>query len=154
MKSIDDLISEHAFFVDMPTEYIQTISSCGRNVHFKGGEYIAREGDSADVFYVIRSGHASIEIRTPKEARIIQTLRSGDIAGWNWIFPPYKWAFDLRAIEGLSAITLDGKCLREKCELDTDLGYLLMKKFAIIITERLHATRMQLIDVYGKEDHD
>jgi CRP/FNR family cyclic AMP-dependent transcriptional regulator len=47
------------------------------------------------------------------------------------------------------AIALDGKCLREKCEKDHDLGYEIMKRFAVIIAERLEATRLQLLDIYG-----
>jgi len=101
--------------------------------------------DDANYFYLIRSGLISIEVHVPnKGPQVIQTLRKGDIAGWSWIFPPYKWNFDLKVIEPVSAVALDGKCLREKCEADQSLGYLLMKKFAKIMTDRLKATRMQL----------
>ena len=45
--------------------------------------------------------------------------------------------------------SLDGKCLREKCEQNHDLGYELLKRFSQIIDSRLEATRFQLLDVYG-----
>ncbi|HHT9124119.1 MAG TPA: Crp/Fnr family transcriptional regulator, partial [Candidatus Wunengus sp. YC63] len=51
--------------------------------------------------------------------------------------------------EPTSAIALDAKCLRAKCEEDHDLGYELLKRFAHVITQRLEATRLQLLDVYG-----
>jgi hypothetical protein len=54
-----------------------------------------------------------------------------------------------RAVELTRAIALDGKCLREKCEKDHDLGYELLKRFSNIIEQRLEATRLQLLDVYG-----
>ena len=47
------------------------------------------------------------------------------------------------------AIALDGKCLRGKCDDDHSLGYELMKRFAHIMEERLQATRLQLLDLYG-----
>jgi CRP/FNR family cyclic AMP-dependent transcriptional regulator len=47
------------------------------------------------------------------------------------------------------AIAFDGKCLRGKCEQDHDLGYELMKRFARVMIERVRATRIQLLDVYG-----
>jgi CRP-like cAMP-binding protein len=67
--------------------------------------------------------------------------------------PPYRWHFDARAVEVTRAIALDGKCLREKCQEDHDLGYEIMKRFALIIAERLEATRLQLMDIYGNGTH-
>lgn len=155
MKTIYELLSEHNFLKDIPKEYLQTIAGCGKNIHVKRGNYIARDGEDADYFYLIRSGLVNVEKQMPpKGTRIIQTLQSNDIAGWSWIFPPYKWTFDLRVVEDMSAVALDGKCLRNKCEADTRMGYLLMKQFAIIMTQRLNATRLQVLDVYGKNQHD
>jgi hypothetical protein len=69
--------------------------------------------------------------------------------GWSWLIPPYKWRFDARAIETTRAFALDGKCLRGKCDEDPRLGYELLKRIAATIAERLHATRLQMLDVYG-----
>ncbi len=49
----------------------------------------------------------------------------------------------------VGAIAFDGACLRGKCDADHDLGYELMHRFAGVITERLQATRVRLLDVYG-----
>jgi hypothetical protein len=76
-------------------------------------------------------------------------LGEGEILGWSWLIPPYNWHFDARAVELTRAIALDGKCLRNKCEQDHDLGYELLKRFAHIMEQRLQATRLQLLDVYG-----
>jgi CRP/FNR family transcriptional regulator, cyclic AMP receptor protein len=46
-------------------------------------------------------------------------------------------------------LSFDGKCLRAKCEEDHDLGYEILKRFANVVTERLEATRLQLLDLYG-----
>jgi hypothetical protein len=47
-------------------------------------------------------------------------------------------------------VALDGACLRGKCDEDHKLGYELMKRFAPIIVERLQATRLRLLDIYGR----
>ena len=65
------------------------------------------------------------------------------------MLPPYRWAFDLRATEPTRAIVFDGACLRGKCDADPALGYALMQRFAGMILDRLQATRLQLLDVYG-----
>jgi CRP-like cAMP-binding protein len=119
-------------------------------VRFDGGQYLFHEGEEAEKFFLIRHGRIALEVFTPDRGPItIQTLEPGDILGWSWLVPPYQWRFDAKAIELVRAIALDGKCLRTKCETDHDLGYDLLKRFAHVIEQRLEATRLQLLDVYG-----
>jgi hypothetical protein len=81
---------------------------------------------------------------------MITTLGAGELVGWSWLFPPYRWHFDARATELTRTIAFDGACLRDKCEQDHDLGYELMRRFASLMLDRLQATRLQLLDVYGR----
>jgi CRP-like cAMP-binding protein len=92
----------------------------------------------------------AVEISTPERGPvIIQSLGEGDVLGWAWMMPPYRWHFDARAVELTRAIALDGRCLRERSESDHDLGFQLMRRAAHVMEERLQATRLQLLDVYG-----
>ena len=127
------------------------IAGCATNVRFKAEEFLYREGDEANNFFVLREGKVAIEAFSPKRGAItIQTLTAGDVLGWSWLFPPYHTHFGARAIEPTRAICLDGKCLRNKCEQDHDLGYELMKRFSEVMIQRLQATRLQLLDIYGE----
>ena len=81
---------------------------------------------------------------------MIQTIDEGDVLGWSWLFPPYVWHFDVKAVELTRAIAMDGECLRNKCEEDHELGYEIMKRFSHVMVNRLSATRLQLLDIYGK----
>jgi CRP/FNR family cyclic AMP-dependent transcriptional regulator len=78
-------------------------------------------------------------------------LREGDILDGAWLVPPYRWTFAGRAAELVRALGVNARCLREKCEADHDLGYELMKRFASAMGERLRATRLQVVDVYGAD---
>jgi hypothetical protein len=80
---------------------------------------------------------------------VTATLREGDILDGAWLVPPYRWRFDARAAELVRALGVNARCLRDKCEADHDLGYELMKRFVSAMGERLHATRLQVLDVYG-----
>ena len=79
----------------------------------------------------------------------MQTLGGGDVLGWSWLIPPYRWGFDARAVEMTRAIALDGKCLRGKCEEDHEMGYDLVKRVASSLGERLDATLLRLLDMYS-----
>lgn len=149
-KTIDDLLAESAFFKDLPPAYRKMLAGCGRNVVFKAGEVIFREGDESHEFHLIRSGKVALEIRVPGAGSIIiQTLQEGDVFGWTWMMPPFKKQYDARAIELTKAIVFDGACIRKKCEKDAKLGYEFFKRFAGIIAQRLAATRLQLLDLYA-----
>lgn len=151
MKSMSQLLHEHPFFRGMDSEHLDFIGGCGENHIYNAGEYIARENAPADHFFLIRDGQVAVECYVPNYGALcLQTLQSGDIFGWSWLFAPYLWTFDARAVDEVHAIRLDGKCLREKCETDSKMGYELMKRFSHILTERLRATRVQLMDVYGE----
>jgi len=150
-KTIFDLIRDHRFFEGISDDDLKMIAGCGKNEIFESGKYIAKENEPADIFYVIRKGKVAIETFVPeKRPLVLQTLGAGEILGWSWLFPPYQWTFDVKAVDEVHAIALNGKCLREKCDADPRLGYDLMKRFARIMTERLRFTRMQILDVYGE----
>ncbi|MCS6803817.1 MAG: cyclic nucleotide-binding domain-containing protein [Acidobacteriota bacterium] len=150
METLERILSEHPFLKGLAPEYIQLIVGCAANVRFEAGQFIFREGEEANQFYVIRQGRVALSMFTPERGPIvIETLGEGDILGWSWLVPPYHWRFNAQAMELTRAIALDGKCLRGKCESDHDLGFELLKRFAHIIEQRLQATRLQLLDVYG-----
>lgn len=154
MENLKSVLAEHPFFHGMNEAQLELLVGCASNVVFKAGEFIIREGEDADKFYVIRHGKVLIETHMPQKGTIIiRSREAGEILGWSWMVPPYRWHFDARAVELTRAIALDGKCLRGKCEDDHDLGYEIMKRFALIIAERLEATRLQLMDIYGKNNH-
>jgi CRP-like cAMP-binding protein len=150
IQTLEPILAEHPFFKDLPARHLQLVVGCASNVRFEAGQFIFREGDEANQFYLLRHGSISLEVFVPERGSLmIQTLGEGDVLGWSWLFPPYRWVFDARAVTLTRAVALDGACLRRKCEDDHELGYELLKRFAQIIMERLQATRLQLLDVYG-----
>lgn len=150
MKTLDQILAEHRFFKGLEPQYLELIAGCSMNVVFDAGRYIFREGQNADRFYLIRHGQVAVETQDHRRGQVIvYTLHEDDVLGWSWLFPPYKWHFDARAVTLTRAIALDGKCLRDKCDSDHTLGYELMQRFALIMMNRLHRTRLQVLDVYS-----
>ena len=150
MKSIHDLLAEHPFFVGLDPVDVEVLAGCGSNVRFSAGSRILAEGEPADRFFVLRSGRAALEVSVPgRMPLVIETLGPGELLGVSWLFAPYRWTFDASALDDVSAVGLDAACLRGKCDADPRLGYALMSRFAVLLRDRLQATRLQLLDVYG-----
>lgn len=150
IKNIRTLLAENAFFQGMSDDDLEAMAGCGKLVRFKPGEFLLREGDTADTFYLIRDGDVAIESDVPAAGPLsVARVGAGGITGYSWLFPPHRNGFDSLALTDVSAVALDGECLRGKAEADHELGYQLMKRFAQVMLDRLQATRRQMMDVYS-----
>jgi CRP/FNR family cyclic AMP-dependent transcriptional regulator len=152
MEGLERILKEHPFFAAFEPAHIQLLAGCARNHRFAAGEYLFREGDPADEFFLIRQGKVALEIAAPAKAPILfESLSDGEVAGASWLVAPYRWMFDARAMTLTRAIGMDAKCLRGKCDDDHHLGYAMMKNFLPVLVTRLQATRLQILDVYGRD---
>ena len=150
MKTVADLIRAHPFLHDLDDAAVALIAGCGSNTVFTAGDYVFREGNQADYFYLLRSGRVCLETFVPGKGPVgFCTLREGNILGVSWLIPPYRSRFDARVMETARAIAFDAECLRGKCEADHHLGYALMKRFIPIVVDRLQTARLQALDVYA-----
>jgi CRP-like cAMP-binding protein len=150
METLAPLLAAHPFFKDLEPRFLQVVVDCAANTRFPAGASLCREDEAAKQFYLIRHGKIALQIHVPDRGLLtIETMEAGEVLGWSWLFPPYRWHFDAQALELTRAIVFDGQCLRAKCEADHDLGYALMQRFAQVMVQQLQATRLQLLDLYG-----
>jgi CRP/FNR family transcriptional regulator, cyclic AMP receptor protein len=150
MRDLEQLLAEVPLFESLSADARAVIAGCGGNRGFRDGDYILREGEREDRFYVIRGGAVALEIFVPQRGPlVIETLHEGDPLGWSWLFPPYTVRFDARAVGSVNTLEFDGACLRAKSDADPALGYGLMKLFGGVIVERLQHTRLRLLDIYA-----
>lgn len=150
MEGLERIVREHPFFAGLAEEPCRLVAGCAKNVRFEAGQYLFHESQQIDQFYLLRHGRVAMQLTEPGRGAItFQTVGEGEVIGVSWLVPPYRWTYDAQALELVRAIAIDAKCLRNKCEADHDLGYELMKRFVPILVERLHATRLQMLDVYG-----
>ncbi len=150
MRRLEQVLAEIPTFSGLEDSQLKLIAGCGQNTRVGAGALLLREGEAADTFYLIRRGRIALEVHAPGAGALrIETLGADEVVGWSWLFAPYRWQLDARALEPCSLVAFDAACLRGKAEEDHELGYQLMVRFAANLVERLQATRFQLLDVYG-----
>ncbi len=150
MQDLDRIICEHPFFAGVEPSFCRLVCGCAHPVAFESGQYLFHEGGTAEEFYLLREGRVALEITAAGHGtKTFQTLGPGEIVGVSWLIPPYRWAYDARAVAPTQAIAFDARGIREECERDHDVGYALMKRVVPTLIERLQGTRMQILDVYG-----
>lgn len=146
-------VASHPFFLGMGTSHIRLLADCAMRSQFTAGQVIFRKGETANRFYLIERGKVALESSAGDEVVKIDEIGAGDLLGWSWIFPPYVWHFDARAIEPTTAIFFYGTILREYCDADPALGYELFKRMSEVMMRRLQAARVKLSESMQKRSH-
>jgi CRP/FNR family cyclic AMP-dependent transcriptional regulator len=150
MQTMRDLISEQPFFHGLDDAAIALIAGCATNKHVEPGAYLFREGEDADLFFVVRHGRVALELQRPAGGRrLLDTVEEGEVLGWSWLVPPHVWFLDARAVDEVSVVSIDARCLRGKCDDDPALGYALLQRVARVMYQRLQSARVRLLDLYG-----
>ncbi len=150
MRGIEQLLAEHELFVGLDQSTLELLAGCARNVVFDANERLFVEGGRADRFWIVRQGRVALEVTVPGSGQMtVETLGAGSVVGWSWLVPPYRWRFDAIAQEVTRATVFDVGCVRSKMDADARVGYQLLSRFVPVIVDRLQATRLRLLDVYG-----
>jgi CRP-like cAMP-binding protein len=151
--SVGELLASHPFFVGVDQHAVRQLGGCSHNVHFRAGDILFHEGEDADRLFVLRHGRVALDVHVPgRGLQVVSTVDEGDVVGWSWLVPPYRWFFDARAVTDVSAVSVDASCLRARCEEDPALGYALMQRVAQVMYHRLQASRLRMLDLY-EVDH-
>lgn len=148
--AIEKLLHEQAFFSGMAADSLRLLADCASERRVEQNEVLFHHGEPADRFYLLRSGRISVEIPAIMGPSLeIQRLGAGQILGWSWLIPPYRWSFQARAEEPTELLEFDGKAILSRCEQDPKLGYELLKRFSALMSERLDAARRKMMDEWN-----
>jgi CRP/FNR family transcriptional regulator, cyclic AMP receptor protein len=143
-------ISAHPFFAALTDTQRAALAEDGVIATFTAGERLFDEGGIADLFWLIEQGSIALDMRVPGRGdQILETLGPGTVLGWSWLHPPYRWHFGAVARVATTTIAFDAASVRRRCDADPAFGYAALRSFTPVITARLQATRIRLLDLYA-----
>jgi CRP/FNR family cyclic AMP-dependent transcriptional regulator len=150
MKTVMELLVDHPFFAGTDEHLVRRLARSARSEHFHTGDLLFEEDHDADRLIVVRSGRVALSVPVAgRGLQVVSTVGAGEIVGWSWFVPPYRWLFDARAVTEVSAVSIDAAGLRDRCAEDPALGYALMSRVAEVMYQRLHCLRLRAPDVYA-----
>jgi CRP-like cAMP-binding protein len=139
-----------SFLADLSPRVQEKLLSLGEDFHYAEGETIFHEGDPSLYLYIVKSGQVAIEVHIPsKGRRTIMTAGPGDLFSWSALVEPRNETASARATQATEAFGVKGGALKDTCLEDPDFGFELYHALAEVISSRLIATRLQLIDVFA-----
>jgi CRP-like cAMP-binding protein len=140
----------HAFLAGLPEGTLELVADLAQPMAFVPGQLLAREGTLADLTYMITSGHVAIELHAPHRGPlVVETLSAGSVVGLSWSAPPFRYGFDVRALDDVQAAAIDATRLRAALAANPALGLPFVERLTGVILDRLQATRIRLLDLYG-----
>lgn len=141
------LVEQQRFFAGVSQRIAAQIGELSSARKLAMDEMLLRQGDAANHVFLIKSGLVSVELYSPgRDPVVIEQLAAGEVVGWSWLLPPYRWAFDARAVEPSTVIEIDAATLRGRFEADPELGYEILRRFIPVMARRLSSARERMVE--------
>jgi len=148
-QSVLQVLEAHPFVADFRPEHRTRLAALAKQVHFDADQVIFREGDDYSVFYLLGQGMVALELEVPGHLLRVQTLYGGDVFDWSALLPHAGKHFQARALDAVTALAFEGEDLLASFKTDPEFGLAFMLRLMGVVSERLRATRLQLLDMYS-----
>ena len=148
-RTVERILGAHPFLAGLPPGTAALVAGCARLAAFEPGELLTAEGEPADTLLLIHLGRVAVEAHRPAGGDLwIETVGPGHLVGLSWAAPPFRWQFDARALEPVSAVAVDVRRLRAELGRHPDIGFALLDRMTERLVDRLQATRLRLLDLH------
>jgi len=147
--SILAAVQQHPFSLGLTPEHCATLAALGTRVQYPKDSLIFAEGDERHEFFLLLKGRVALEMMAQGKPLRVHTLEAGDELGWSSVLSGRGKFYQARALEPVETIKFDGYVLLEKCRADNSFGYKIMHRLVGVVSERLQAARMQVLDMYS-----
>lgn len=144
------LLSGTRFAENLSNSQLQSLCRASRIHSLPAGAVLFREGEVEDEVFVIHSGHVKLSMHVPGRGDVVLlTSGPGDLVGWSGLISDGTMTATAVTTEESVLVAMSGKRIRELCEADSQLGYVLMTRLAKVLSQRILATRLQLLDLFS-----
>lgn len=143
-------LQTHTILSALQPGYLDRLVAHATEIRLQKDDLLFRQGEPAEQFYVMKAGKMMVGVPAINGPALeVQELGVDDVIGWSWLIAPYKWTFEAKAQEDTTLIAFDGKAILAECEADPAMGFALMKIFASLMSSRLHASRMRMMQSWA-----
>jgi CRP-like cAMP-binding protein len=144
------LLSRTWFAADMPAEVCRRMAAIGAVHEYPGGTIVVQEGTPCREFGVVLSGRIALRLAAPGAAeRTLITVDEGDVFGWSALLPSPVASATGITVGSTRVLLFERERLAAAMAADCELAAALHQRVLLAVARRLHATRLQLLDLYS-----
>ncbi len=156
MTQAEEVLAQIPLFHGLTNYQLKDISSISREQRYKKGQVIIREGDSADIMYILIKGSVEISrtvtINISKEQlgeleKSIVKLEAKDhpCFGEVALLEKSLRGATITALEDCHLLGIPGEAFDRICDKDSVLGYIVTKNIARQLSARLRSTNQDVL---------
>ncbi|MCA9266585.1 MAG: cyclic nucleotide-binding domain-containing protein [Planctomycetales bacterium] len=140
-------------FQDMDEPFLDKLAEIGALVSFHNGDILFKENAEAESVYLIVDGDVDLFLCRPEVGcRSLMVVGPGDLVGWSPLVGRTRWSDSARAMTELTwVVAFPARELLHCCQQDPASGLKLMSQIAEVLSDRLGATRSQLLGMTGHQ---
>jgi CRP-like cAMP-binding protein len=147
-----EVLKRSDLFRELDDEQVALVAEMGTERVFDAGITIHRQGDIAELVYVIEEGLVGIILEVgPLAQRQVQAAAHFESLGWSAMMPPYTRTATAKTLEQTKVVVFDGRELTAFCITHCEIGFKIMQGVAHVIAERLHQAYVQLLGVTDED---
>jgi CRP-like cAMP-binding protein len=147
-----EVLKRSDLFRELDDKQVALVATMGIERVFDAGTAIHKQGDVAELIYVIEAGLVGIILEVgPLAQRQIQAAANFESFGWSAMVPPYTRTTTVKALEQTKVVVFNGRELTAFCTTNCDVGFKIMLGVAHVIAERLHQAYIQLLGVTDED---
>jgi CRP-like cAMP-binding protein len=146
MTSVEQVV-EIPFFQGMPAEALRQVAAQSSVVLLERGRTLLSQHAAAENLYLLISGSVQFYIHFHGvDDLLVGTMREpGALLGWSVVREPHRYTATVRCQEDCRVLRFPRAVLMELVESQPRLGYLLLKRIASALANRLEQTRDILV---------
>ena len=145
------VVESHPFVAGLEPRHVEKLASMAREMCFDTGLVIFPEGDQGREFYLLVKGMVGLEVTSHGSVLRVQTLYAGDEFGFSSVLTGKNKVLQARALSRVDVLVFDGLELLDAFKDDAVFGLAFTMRLLGVVSERLSATREQLLDMYAPE---
>ena len=129
----------------MEARHVDALARAASEVMFPARHRIFADGDNADKFWLVQSGHVALDVLIPGEGlAVIGRVGTGGLVGWSWLLPPFRWAFGAVCVTEVKAFQFNAGAVRNLCVTDAAFRHELTGRLFPVVTGHPQDTRTRL----------
>jgi len=134
---------------NVPERLAEHLAGSYRLRNLSANQWLFREGDSQTSLFIVQSGHIELSMNVPgRNAVPVLSVGAGELIAWSALLTKQPMTCGARAIDNSVLAEIPVQAIESLGDRDLDLARDFYQWIALGLSQRLTATRLQLLDLF------